>query len=290
MTNSAMMIQEYVKEYQLPQEGVEHEWLPFQDTFLSVQLFCQQQKETNTTTILFIHGLFDHTGTNAPFIKHLLDKGYQVAAFDLPGHGLSGGERFQISSFQEYQSALQTVMGKLKDWGVSNMHAVGHSTGGAVLAEYVLTNTSSSPFQKVGLISPLIRSNQWWISKSFTPIISLFRKQLPRKFRMNAGNKEFMQKIKNDPLQGKIISLEWVQAMFEWEKQLTQHHPVDKDILIIQGTNDQTVDWKHNMKAYAALFPNSKRLLVDEGNHHLINEKMEKRSLVYQLLTEYFRK
>ncbi|WP_158738440.1 alpha/beta hydrolase [Alteribacillus sp. YIM 98480] len=286
MNTESKTIKKYVDKYNLPHENVKYEWVKYDDSSLFFQLFSPTHPLERKKTVLFLHGFFDHTGTNAALIWHLLNQGYSVAAFDLPGHGLSGGERFKVDSFQQYQNALESILKTLRKRGITELHGVGHSTGGAILADYLLTS-GPAPFKKVCLISPLIRSNQWWVSKLSTPLVSLFRDELPRRFRMNSGNTAFMKKLKADPLQGKIISLKWVDAMFEWEKQLKAKAPINHNILILQGTEDQTVDWKHNLEAYLKLFPRAKRMLVDEGSHHLINERKEQRTVVYDLIIKY---
>lgn len=43
--------------------------------------------------VFVVHGYFGHCGQLNLIIKYLLDAGYAAATFDLPGHGLSGGER-----------------------------------------------------------------------------------------------------------------------------------------------------------------------------------------------------
>ena len=43
-------------------------------------------------------------------IEWALDQGFAVIACDLPGHGLSSGERASIKDFAEYQSTLQGLL------------------------------------------------------------------------------------------------------------------------------------------------------------------------------------
>ena len=40
-------------------------------------------------TVLICHGYFDHVGLYRHLIAHVLELGYAVLAYDLPGHGLS---------------------------------------------------------------------------------------------------------------------------------------------------------------------------------------------------------
>ena len=44
-------------------------------------------------TVLICHGYFDYVGLYRHLIAHVLELGYAVLAYDLPGHGLSSGPR-----------------------------------------------------------------------------------------------------------------------------------------------------------------------------------------------------
>lgn len=57
-------------------------------------------------SLFLIHGYFDHLGTLKNLIDESLEKGFAVAVFDLPGHGLSSGNRGAIKSFSDYVEVL----------------------------------------------------------------------------------------------------------------------------------------------------------------------------------------
>lgn len=61
------------------------------------------------------------------FIDALLDAGFQVIAFDAPGHGLANGAQSDIVEFRDILFALEVEYGAF--YG-----AVGHSLGGLALA------------------------------------------------------------------------------------------------------------------------------------------------------------
>ncbi|MGY4690572.1 alpha/beta hydrolase [Salibacterium sp. K-3] len=278
----------YRNQYNLPAEQVTHttSFLPFHDYHLFYQFF---QQPFEAPVVLFLHGFFDHTAVHADWIRYLTRQGYHVAAFDLPGHGRSGGPVRKEKAFTEYREALALVVSELKKKEAGIVHGIGHSTGGAVLADYLLHTEHDSMFEKIVLVSPLIRSNQWYISKIAAPLVSLFRNELPRTFRVSTGAEAFMTQLKKDPLEGSTIPISWVQSMFQWEREMMEQPPSRKPVYILQGTSDQTLEWKHNLKAYAGLFPNSKRILVDEARHHLLNETEARKQMIYRLIRDILR-
>ncbi|SFP57867.1 alpha/beta hydrolase [Salibacterium halotolerans] len=278
-------ISSYRDRYNLPFEQVKHipSYIPFRDYYLFYQLFRQPH---DAPVVLFLHGLFDHAGVHGDGIRFLTESGYHVAAFDLPGHGRSGGPKQKEEVFDEYREALSAVLSRLYQEGTKKLHGIGHSTGGAVLADYLLSAGYGEMFQNVVLVSPLIRSNQWHLSKMAVPLVSLLQKELPRKFRMSTGAEAFMKQLKNDPLEGDTIPLSWVHSMFEWERDIMKKRPSQKPISILQGTKDQTLEWKHNLKAYAALFPRSERILIHGARHHLLNEQKAQKQMTYHLIDD----
>ena len=50
-------------------------------------------------TLFVIHGFYDHMGLYRHIIEWGLNRGFAVIACDLPGHGLSSGERASIGDF-----------------------------------------------------------------------------------------------------------------------------------------------------------------------------------------------
>ena len=63
---------------------------------LFIQSFRPMQVKAH---ILLLHGYYDHTGSIKLCHSLFGTKGFHVLTFDLPGHGLSTGERAVISDF-----------------------------------------------------------------------------------------------------------------------------------------------------------------------------------------------
>ena len=64
------------------------------------RIFCQYfcvSRDACRGTVFVLHGYYDHGGLYGTLLRYLLHKGYGVVLFDLPGHGLSSGDRAAIS-------------------------------------------------------------------------------------------------------------------------------------------------------------------------------------------------
>lgn len=90
-------------------------------------------------SLLLMHGYYDHMGLYRHVVDWALGMGFSVLACDLPGHGLSEGERASIRDFAEYQAVFKGLLGQAAELDLAApWHLCGQSTGGAILLDYLL--------------------------------------------------------------------------------------------------------------------------------------------------------
>jgi alpha-beta hydrolase superfamily lysophospholipase len=87
--------------------------------------------------MLIVHGLGEHIGRWDHVARFFAERGYEVAAFDLRGHGESGGTKAYVDTFDEYLDDLQGIVesGLVRTdlpWVL-----YGHSLGGLICAMYL---------------------------------------------------------------------------------------------------------------------------------------------------------
>lgn len=224
-------------------------------------------------TVLVLHGYYDHVGIFDHVIERLLAAGYDVLAFDLPGHGLSSGDPAAIHDFGEYQTVLaavvDTMAGLPKPW-----HLVAQSTGGAIVMTYLLTRPRAEiPFAGAALLAPLVRPVHWRLNSLIHGLASPFTSAITRKFAINSHDEAFLKFLREeDPLQARMLSVRWVGALKRWIPQLEARAPVDFPLTVIQGDDDGTVDWRHNLTVIQEKFPRAVVHLIEQGRHQLANE------------------
>ena len=240
-------------------------------------------------TVYLQHGYYDHVGLYNHLIAHCLEQGFSVFTYDLPGHGLSSGERAAIQSFQQYDEVFSAGLSMIQQYMSGPIIAMGQSTGGAVIINYLLSRgltRYTSPFAKVFLLAPLVRPVNWTRSMLFYLVAHPFIKQMKRTFAENSNNKTFLKFLsEEDPLQPLFLKTSWVGALHKWIQFIEQCSPVDLDVTVIQGTNDGTVDYRHNMKVLEDKFSGFTVRFIENGRHHLVNEEMQKLEQVFQYLT-----
>jgi alpha-beta hydrolase superfamily lysophospholipase len=245
------------------------------------------EKKAKGTCFLF-HGYFDHSGLYANLIEYCLRRNLNVVIYDLAGHGLSTGERVSIPSFSEYLVVMRDALKLFADIAPQPWHAIGQSTGCAMLMDYMLQELAPG-FDKVVLLAPLLRAAEWrWIRVAYW-VGQKFLERVPRKFGTNSSYKPFTHFIEHDdPLQTKYISVRWVDALLRWESRFEYFPALDKPILIIQGQRDTTVDWRYNIPAIRRKFPRAKYLPLQDAYHHLANETPEIRQKIEAAMDMYF--
>lgn len=250
-------------------------------------LDTQAVKKSRGTCFLF-HGYFDHVGLFRHLIEYCLHRELNVVVYDLPGHGLSTGERVSIPSFSEYLQVMKDCVKLFSKIAPQPWYAVGQSTGAAVLMDYTLQELPPA-FEKIVVLGPLLRVTDWMMVKLAYWVGSKFLDKVPRKFNQNSNDKEFMEFIeKADPLQARHIAVRWVDALLRWEGRFDYLPASEKNILIVQGQRDNTVDFRHNIPVIRKKFPKAKYLPLQDAFHHLANESPEIRAKIIAAMDMYF--
>jgi pimeloyl-ACP methyl ester carboxylesterase len=125
------------------------------------------QPEKGAKTIFFVHGAgMDHSVWVMP-ARYFARHGYRVVAFDLPGHGQSGGQA--LASIDGMADWLAQLMAHLRESDTQETTVVGHSMGtlislslaarqGEQLDRLVLLGTSS-PMPVTPLLLDAARDN-----------------------------------------------------------------------------------------------------------------------------------
>ena len=240
-------------------------------------------------TLFVIHGFYDHMGLYRHVIEWGLNRGFVVIACDLPGHGLSSGERASIDDFAQYQAVLQGLFIEAQSLQLPQpWHLCGQSTGGAIELDHLLRYGEQSPAQgKAILLSPLVRPKDWGWSKLSYYLLRPFVKGIARRFSENSNDPAFLPFLQADPLQPLRLPTAWVGALARWIPRIENASPSARQPLVVQGQADKTVDWQHNLEVLKTRFNQPRVLLLPEARHHLANETAAIREQYFGFLDQY---
>lgn len=141
--------------------GVDH----FEDAFEgfgNVRIFEQRWRPSDSNVraaVVVVHGLEDHSTRYAELADRLAQRGYAVHAFDLRGHGSSGGRRAYVESFDEYIADLDTFVAQVTRLEPAKpLFVLGHDLGATIALEWLLQKKPRVAGMVVS--GPLLHSSQ----------------------------------------------------------------------------------------------------------------------------------
>ena len=279
----AEFCQYYGIDFEQSMPGVEHCFGSVESGPFSLAVHSYQQAGASSN-LLLVHGYLDHSGLFGHLIEYGLKRGCNVLVFDLPGHGLSTGERAAIDDFKEYSRALRAVLEAVQlptlPWWV-----MAQSTGCAALMEY--SRTSIWPFSAAVFLAPLIRPKSWNMVRFGHIVLHRFINGTKRGFAENSSDKTFLAFVRQDPLQSKKISIAWIGALRRWLVDLPMRDLGIGPVLVLQGDRDGTVAWRRNMKDIPSLIPACRIVYLAGAGHHLANESAAIRAGYLEQVDEY---
>mgnify|MGYP001027002674 CR=1 FL=1 len=250
------------------------------------------ENEGAQSTCFIVHGFLDHVGLFRKVIDYLLHRGCSVVVFDLPGHGLSSGKRAHVESFGDYVLALRQCLEFFYKKTTSPWHVVAQSMGGAIVMDYLLSqqyDEATGPFEKVLLLAPLVRPAGWMSIKIANRLLRAWLPSTKRKFTVNSHDQDFLDFVRTqDPLTIRAIPLKWLSALVVWERRFRELSWGDNALLVVQGDDDGTVDWRYNQKKITEKFPKARFMPIKNARHHLAHESDEYFSRVTQAADIYF--
>jgi len=276
----------YLNFYKLPEPGPDLAVFLGRIDVKQVRIFSiAWQPSVSRGTAVIVHGYTDHIGLFNHLIQELLDRQLTVICFDLQGHGLSTGDYGDISDFDEYVTVLESVITFANEKFSGPQHALGQSMGGAVLLKYLIKHGDSSQFASINLLAPLLRPSGWAFKRWLYRLTHKFRRSLRRVFRPSSLDKTFLDFVRfSDPLQQARLPVAWVGALDQWIWDFTQAKGCPQRINLIQGCADKTLDWRANLRVFKQKIPALQVHLIDNANHHLVNEIKPLRAKVFAAL------
>lgn len=230
-------------------------------------------------TVLLVHGYYDHMGVWRHLLAGLLADGWRVVLYDQPGHGLSGGEPAAIADFQTYVEVLDGVAAWAAECCPGDLHLVAHSMGAGIAADWLLQEKGEG-VDRVVLLAPLFRSSAWGVSRFGHGTVGRWFRSMPRTYRRNSGDADYLAFVRADPLQCDRLPASWVEALGQWNRQFADRQPSSRPLLVLQGRRDSTVDWRHNLALLQRLFPAAETRVLADARHQLLNESPSLRDSV----------
>ena len=90
-------------------------------------------------TVLIVHGIGEHSGRYERTGRLMSEAGLDVHAFDLRGHGLSGGRRVFVRRWNDYLDDVEIRLAAVREPG-RPVVLFGHSMGGTIALTYACSD------------------------------------------------------------------------------------------------------------------------------------------------------
>ncbi|MPZ51893.1 MAG: alpha/beta fold hydrolase [Acidimicrobiia bacterium] len=118
--------------------------------------------------VVVIHGIGEHSGRYERVGTQLAAAGFETTAFDLIGHGATGGRRVHVDNWADFLDQVERHVTSVMDHG-DPVILMGHSMGGLIAAEYVLSDRPSPDL--LVLCAPALSGGAGWQVK-MAPFLS----------------------------------------------------------------------------------------------------------------------
>ncbi len=227
--------------------------------------------------MLIVHGLGEHSGRYDHVARFFNGRGIDVTAFDLRGHGLSGGRRAYVGRWSDYLDDVEDRLAETRSIGTP-LVLYGHSLGGLIATSYV---TSDRPLPDALIASaPGLEDN-------LKPILHVLPKLLgPLLPTLAVATGITGDQLSRDPAVGEAyfadplvltkatlrLAVEALQAQVTTIRRLAK---ISVPALTIQGSEDSLVP----PSASALLEPYAKRIMYEGLRHECHNEPEQARVL-----------
>jgi acylglycerol lipase len=120
-------------------------------------------------TVLIVHGIGEHSGRYERTGRLMAEAGLDVHAFDLRGHGLSGGRRVYVRRWDDFLDDLEVRLGQVRREG-RPLVLFGHSMGALIALTYLCSDRPAPDLLVLSAL-PLDASTPAW-QRLLAPVLS----------------------------------------------------------------------------------------------------------------------
>ena len=237
-------------------------------------------------TVLIAHGYGEHSGRYLPLQEALVGAGYDIAFYDHPGHGTSGGPRGRVDAGALIRDHLAMRRLALAGARTPDLFLFGHSMGGVVTAASTLIDPER--LRGTVLSAPAMRPlppASASLARKAAPLARLLPSLVVRPPEPAGGESPLsrdprvQQAFDADPLcyHGGVQLLTGVTMVIQGDEVLRHAHLARTPILVMHGSADRMADLAASRdfvaEAEAANPGLDVRLRVIDGAYHeLLNE------------------
>ncbi len=254
-------------------------------------LFAQawEPEDSLDGVICLVHGLGEHSSRYQYWAEKLTSTGYAMLAFDLRGHGRSGGKRGDTPSYNHFADDISILLDQAaKEYPNTPTFLYGHSLGGMLVLYYLIKN---KPEIKGAVVtSPGLRTmlDQQKVKvtalRILEPIMS--KVTMPNGLELEGLSKDtnVVDKYRNDPLVHDRVSLRMGKGMIDTIDYIFSNaSKIDIPLLLMHGSADM-ITYQQGSEEVAEKINSECTLKIWEGLYHELQNEPEKDQVFAYLL------
>ncbi len=252
-------------------------------SFDGTLLRCLIRETGSSKWLIVTHGLGEHLGRHEHLLK-LFSANYNIAIYDLRGHGKSGGKRAWVEDFNFFLKDLQSIIDYFrKEFSMTSYTLFGHSMGGLITAAY-MQNFAAKDFypEKVFLSSPAVAGpgvmgQAFSLSPKFLFDILLSCPTVPLQGildlkRLSHDRRVYESYVKDELCQLKIHSKLFFEVLKTSRNVFSRPLRIECPLFVSIGTEDVLVHPGILINYFTQVEKNAQLKIIEHGYHELHNE------------------
>lgn len=238
--------------------------------------------------LIIVHGYAEHSGRYEHVGAWFAERGVAVHAYDLRGHGCSGGERAFVRSFDEHLDDLETFLRGVGDPDRPRF-LLGHSMGGGIVALYAAERDVD---MHGVLLSGAVTQRPGGVAGVIASVFVLVGRVVPKMklSKLDAAavsrDAQVVAKYDSDPLvYREKMYAGTLSAMMRAASRIRKRtNRIGGPLLIMHGTEDALVSAEASRSLYEVAGADDKTLKLYEGLFHEILNEPERREVMADML------
>lgn len=246
-------------------------------------LKCLIRETGSSKWLIVTHGLGEHSGRHE-FILKLFSQNFNIAIYDLRGHGKSGGKRAYVDDFQFFLKDLHSVVGYLKkEFSMTNYTLFGHSMGGLITASYLQNMAdphfypdtvflSSPAVAAPGLMGPLFSNSPKFMLDGLSKFPTVPLQGLLDLKKLSHDSRVYESYIKDELCLLKIHTKLFFELLKTARDTFSRPLRAECPLYVSIGTGDVLVNPKAIITYFKKVEKNAQVKVIEDGYHELHNE------------------
>lgn len=252
---------------------------------------CWQPENDSKNTVLFIHGLGEHSGRYERWAELFVERGFNFMAFDLRGHGKSTGKHGHAASLDVILDDIQLVADHTRElFKETKLILYGQSMGGNLALNYIINR--NQPVNALVITSPWLR-----LTKEPSDLILYFSglgSKIFPSFTLGNGlnskdfshNPDTIKDFVNDPFNHNRISFRLFTILFRsGYHALRNVYKINYPFLLMHGSDDQITSPKAS-ENYVMNTSDRTQFKLWKGAYHELHNELNYKE-VFKYITDW---